>query len=145
MKQKSCFARACLKLEKVYILKEGTAQRFYEDFNEKIVTCALHNGEVFGGISILLNESGVIRSLEIQENTSFYTFPKNLFIYLCDKHEDFKYHFTNMFGKRMLDKSNLNQIAKTRRGKEASIQFFSNSISGVIRRNVLFCGGQTIQ
>ena len=71
-----------------------------------------NKGEIFGGISILLNESIAIRSLEIQDNTSFYTFPKNVFISLCDKYDDFKYHFTNIFGKRMLDKTYLNLIVK---------------------------------
>ena len=138
-KKKILFRQGMSRLEKIYILKEGTAERFYEDIDKKIVTDALHKGEVFGGISIILNESVVIRSLEIQDNTSFYTFPKNVFISLCDKYEDFKYHFTDIFGKRMLDKTYLNLIAKKRSDKEQSIQFFSNSISSVIRQNILFC------
>lgn len=32
---KILFRQGMSKLEKVYILKEGTAERFYEDFNEK--------------------------------------------------------------------------------------------------------------
>lgn len=138
--KKVLFRQGMSRLENIYILKEGTAERFYEDIEKKIVTDALHKGEVFGGISILLNESVAIRSLEIQDNTSFYTFPKNVFISLCDEYEDFKYHFTNTFGKRMLDKTYSNLMAKKRSDKEESIQFFSNSISSVIRRNVLFCG-----
>lgn len=138
-KKKILFRQGMSRLEKIYILKEGTAERFYEDIDKNIVTDALHKGEVFGGISIILNESVVIRSLEIQDNTSFYTFPKNVFISLCDKYEDFKYHFTDIFGKRMLDKTYLNLIAKKRSDKEQSIQFFSNSISSVIRQNILFC------
>lgn len=138
--KKILFRQGISRLEKIYILKEGTAERFYEAVEKKIVTDALHIGEVFGGISILLNESVAIRSLEIQDNTAFYTFPKTVFISLCDKYEDFKYYFTNIFGKRMLDKTYSNLIAKERSDKEQSIQFFSNSISSVIRRNVLFCG-----
>lgn len=138
--KKILFRQGISRLEKIYILKEGTAERFYESIDKKIVKDALHKGEIFGGISILLNESIAIRSLEIQDNTSFYTFPKNVFISLCDKYEEFKYHFTNIFGKRMLDKTYLNLIVKKSSDKEQSIQFFSNSISSVIRRNVLFCG-----
>ena len=134
------FRQGMSELEKIYILKNGTADRFYEDTNKKLATVTLHKGEVFGGISILLNESVVIRSLQIQNNTSFYTLPKNVFISLCDEYEDFKYHFTNTFGKRMLDKTYSNLIAQKRSAKEESLQFFSNSISSVIRRNVLFCG-----
>ena len=83
--KKILFRQGISRLEKIYILKEGTAERFYESIDKKIVRDALHKGEIFGGISILLNESIAIRSLEIQENTSFYTFPKNVFISLCDK------------------------------------------------------------
>jgi CBS domain-containing protein len=137
--KKILFRQGISKLEKIYILKEGTAERFYEAIDKNIITDALHKGEIFGGISILLNESVAIRSLEIQDNTSFYTFPKNVFISLCDKYEDFKYYFTNIFGKRMLDKTYSSIIAKKRSDKELSLQFFSNSISSVIRRNVLFC------
>src|SRR6056297_95859 len=137
--KKILFSQGISKLEKIYILKEGTAERFYEAIDKNMITDALHKGEIFGGISILLNESVAIRSLEIQDNTSFYTFPKNVFISLCDKYEDFKYYFTNIFGKRMLDKTYSSLIAKKRSDKELSLQFFSNSISSVIRRNVLFC------
>jgi len=137
--KKILFRQGISKLEKIYILKDGTAERFYEAIDKNIITDALHKGEIFGGISILLNESVAIRSLEIQDNTSFYTFPKNVFISLCDKYEDFKYYFTNIFGKRMLDKTYSSLIAKKRSDKELSLQFFSNSISSVIRRNVLFC------
>ena len=137
--KKILFRQGISKLEKIYILKEGTAERFYEAIDKNMITDALHKGEIFGGISILLNESVAIRSLEIQDNTSFYTFPKNVFISLCDKYEDFKYYFTNIFGKRMLDKTYSILIAKKRSDKELSLQFFSNSISSVIRRNVLFC------
>lgn len=137
--KKILFRQGISKLEKIYILKEGTAERFYEAIDKNIITDALHKGEIFGGISILLNESVAIRSLEIQDNTSFYTFPKNVFISLCDKYEDFKYYFTNIFGKRMLDKTYSSLIAKKSSDKEQSLQFFSNSISSVIRRNVLFC------
>jgi len=137
--KKILFRQGISKLEKIYILKEGTAERFYEAIDKNMITDALHKGEIFGGISILLNESVAIRSLEIQDNTSFYTFPKNVFISLCDKYEDFKYYFTNIFGKRMLDKTYSSLIAKKSSDKEQSLQFFSNSISSVIRRNVLFC------
>jgi len=138
--KKILFRQGMSELENIYILKNGTAERFYEDIYKNLITVALHKGEVFGGISILLNESVAIRSLEIQNNTSFYTLPKNVFISLCDEYEDFKYHFTNTFGKRMLDKTYSNLIAQKRSAKEESLQFFSNSISSVIRRNVLFCG-----
>ena len=138
--KKILFRQGISKLEKLYILKEGTAERFYKDIDQKIIRDALHKGEVFGGISIILNESVVIRSLEIHDNTSFYTIPKNDFLSLCDKYDDFKYHFTNIFGKRMLDKTYLNLITQKKSDKEQSIQFFSNSISSVIRRNILFCG-----
>ncbi|WP_321494368.1 DUF294 nucleotidyltransferase-like domain-containing protein [uncultured Desulfobacter sp.] len=139
--KKILFLQGISRLEKIYILKEGKAERFYEDIDKKKVACALHQGEVFGGISILLNESVVIRSLGIQDRTCFYTFPKNVFISLCDKYEAFKYHFITIFGQRMLaDKTYSNLIANKRRDKDQSIQFFSNSISSVIRKNVLFCG-----
>ncbi|RAM02166.1 signal transduction protein, partial [Desulfobacter hydrogenophilus] len=137
---KILFRQGMSKLKKIYILKDGTADRFHEDIYKKLVTVALHKGEVFGGISILLNESVAIRSLEIQKNTSFYTLPKNVFISLCDEYEDFKYHFTNTFGKRMLDKTYSSLIVQKRSDKDESLQFFSNSISSVIKRNVLFCG-----
>ncbi|NDY70556.1 CBS domain-containing protein [Desulfobacter hydrogenophilus] len=138
--KKILFRQGMSKLKKIYILKDGTADRFHEDIYKKLVTVALHKGEVFGGISILLNESVAIRSLEIQKNTSFYTLPKNVFISLCDEYEDFKYHFTNTFGKRMLDKTYSSLIVQKRSDKDESLQFFSNSISSVIKRNVLFCG-----
>ena len=80
--KKVLFRQGISELEKIYILKEGTAERFYEDIDQKIITDALHKGDVFGGISIILNESVVIRSLEIQNNTSFYTIPKNDFLSL---------------------------------------------------------------
>jgi CBS domain-containing protein len=139
-KKKILFRQGTSKMDKIYILREGSAERFYEDIYKNLVTVALKTGDVFGGISILLNESVAIRSLEINDNTSFYTLPANLFLSLCDKYEDFKYHFTNRFGKRTLAKTDTTCTCGEGIDKEQSLQFFSNSISSVIRRNVLFCG-----
>lgn len=139
-KKKVLFHRGISKIEKIYILKQGSAERFYEDIYKKLVTVALHTGDVFGGVSILLNESIAIRSLEIHENTSFYTLPATVFLSLCDTYENFKYHFTNTFEQKNLMTTKAKQIAQERIDKAQSLQFFSNSISSVIRRNVLFCG-----
>nr|WP_319491433.1 DUF294 nucleotidyltransferase-like domain-containing protein [uncultured Desulfobacter sp.] len=139
-KKKILFRQGISKIDRVYILKEGSAKRCYEDIYQKPVTVALHTGDVFGGISILLNESVAIRSLEINDNTAFYTLPANVFVSLCDKYENFKYHFTNTFGKRTHAKTETKRIEQEKTDKEQSLQFFSNSISSVIRRNVLFCG-----
>jgi len=135
-KKKILFRQGISKIDKIYILKEGAADRFHEDIYKKLVTVALSIGDVFGGISILLNESVAVRSLEIQDNTSFYTLPANLFLALCDKYDNFKYHFTNTFGKSPFAQTS----AEKQLYNEQSLQFFSNSISSVIRRNVLFCG-----
>nr|WP_321399541.1 DUF294 nucleotidyltransferase-like domain-containing protein [uncultured Desulfobacter sp.] len=139
-KKKILFRQGISRIDKVYILKKGSAKRFYEDIYQKPVTVALHTGDVFGGISILLNESVAIRSLETYDSTVFYTLPANVFVSLCDKYEAFKYHFTNTFGKRTLGKIETKRTPQEKTDKEQSLQFFSNSISSVIRRNVLFCG-----
>ena len=139
-KKKILFRQSISKIDKIYILKEGSADRFHEDIYKKLVTVPLHTGDVFGGISILLNESVAVRSLEIKDNTSFYTLPANLFLALCDRYENFKYYFTEIFGKSTFAKPVAKTIAQEQIDNEQSLQFFSNSISSVIRRNVLFCG-----
>ena len=65
----------------------------------------LGEGDLYGGISMLINNGIAVRSIRILENTYFYILPKEVFLRLCREHEVFAEYFTGSFGKKMMDRS----------------------------------------
>ena len=53
------------RLAHVYIVKEGVLELFYESDGEKEMSGILKSGEVFGGISILMNSGISVRSVKV--------------------------------------------------------------------------------
>ena len=103
----------------LYILQAGAAERYFEDKGKQILKAVLSEGDLFGGISILLNNSIAVRTLRTTEDTSFYILPQKRFRQLCDSHDAFSEYFTDTFGKRMLDRSYAEIAERMGRGEGA--------------------------
>ncbi len=127
----------------LYIFNKGAAERYFEEKGKKNLKAVLSEGDIFGGISILLNNSISVRTLRTTEETSFYILPRQQFRQLCDKHDAFSEYFTDTFGKRMLDRSYAAIVAKSLRPKEEDLGGFNLDISGMYTRNIVTCSGTT--
>lgn len=127
----------------LYILQEGAAERYFEEKGKQILKAMLSEGDIFGGISMLLNNNIAVRTLRTTEDTSFYILPQEMFRQLCDSHAAFSEYFTDTFGKRMLDRSYAEIVAKSLRPKEADLQGFDLDIAGLYTQNIVTCSADT--
>jgi len=127
----------------LYIMQEGAAERYFEEKGKQILKAVLSDGDLFGGISMLLNNNIAVRTLRTTEDTSFYILPQASFRQLCETYDSFSEYFTDTFGKRMLDRSYAEIVAKSLRPKEADLQVFNLGISGLYTRKIVTCSEDT--
>ncbi|MBI5896191.1 MAG: cyclic nucleotide-binding domain-containing protein [Desulfobacterales bacterium] len=122
------FRQGATRLGYLYILQRGVAERYYEREGHKTMLDILSEGDLYGGISMLVNDGLAVRSLEVIEDSVFYILPKKIFLQLCEVYTEFSEFFTDTFGKRMLDKSYAAIIARSATPPEEGVQFFHQSV-----------------
>lgn len=132
------FVQGRTRIGYLYILQKGAAERYYEENKKKTMIEILAEGDIYGGISMLLNDGVSVRTMRVTENSYFYLLPKQPFIDICNRNETFTEYFTDIFGRRMLEKSYAAIIAKTVRTKEEGLQFFNQPVSGIYTRKPIF-------
>ena len=127
----------------LYIIQKGAAERYFEDKGRKSLIGILGEGDLYGGITMLLNDGIAVRTLKTNENTYFYILPQKRFLDICQKYEAFSDYFTDTFGKRMLDKSYAEIIAKNIQPKEEALQFLNQPVSAVTNSRLVYCEKDT--
>jgi len=133
------------KMDRLYIIQKGAAERYFEEKNEKKLSGLLGEGDLFGGISILVNDGVPVRTCRTQEDTTFYTLPKNTFLDLCQRYEVFSDYFTDTFGKRMLNRTYAGIIIRTSPSpaREEGIEFFNQPVATLFTKDIVSCGQET--
>jgi len=63
------FVQGQSKIEYLYIIQKGAAERYFEENDKKTLRGLLGEGDMYGGISMLLNDGISIRTLRITENS----------------------------------------------------------------------------
>lgn len=132
------FVQGRSRLGHLYILQKGAAERYYETRKERTMRGILSEGDIFGGISILHNNGIAVRSFRVNEPTLFYLLPKDKFLSLCDLYPAFIEYFTDIFGKRMLERSYAAIIAKTMQPPEAEGRLFNQPVSAICTLEPIF-------
>ncbi|MFZ3047771.1 MAG: DUF294 nucleotidyltransferase-like domain-containing protein [Desulfatirhabdiaceae bacterium] len=138
-KEQVIFTQGVSRIDALYIIQKGAAERYYEENSEITLRNEISEGSLFGGISMLLNNSISIRSLKTTEDTYFYTWPRQRFMDVCSQFESFSEYFTDTFGKRMLDRSYASIVAQTIQPREESLQFLNQTIDGIFQQNIVYC------
>ena len=126
-------------VDKFLVLSQGSAQYYYEHNNTHTLKGQLKEGDNFGGISILLNDSVAIRTLAVLENSKLLALDVDKFLNLCQEYDDFKSYFTDAIGRLMLNKSFAGIIARQTKDKEFNLPFFNQPISAIFRPNIITC------
>jgi CBS domain-containing protein len=137
------FIQGLSEIESLYIIQDGAAERYFEEAGKKINSVLMSEGDLFGGISMLINNAIAIRSLRTLEETHFYVWPKKYFLEICKRYDYFLAFFTDTFGKRMLDRSYASIIAKSIQPGEESHQFLNQPVSSITQTDLVFCPGTT--
>ncbi len=122
----------------LYVLQKGSAERYFEQGGQKQMRDIIGEGDLYGGISMLLNDGLSVRTLEVTEDSYFYILPKTLFINLCKEYKAFSEFFTDTFGKRMLDRSYAAIVARTAKPPEEALQLFNRPVDQVCNRATVF-------
>jgi CBS domain-containing protein len=138
-KDQSIFTQGISRIDALYIIQKGAAERYFEESGQFTLKDAISEGSLFGGISMLLNNSISIRSLKTTEDTHFYTWPRQRFLDVCNRFESFSEYFTDTFGKRMLDRSYASIVARTIQPREESLQYLNQSIEDLYQQNIVYC------
>ena len=127
------------RVDKLYIIQQGAAERYYEERNEKRLRGLLGEGEIFGGISMLLNDLIAVRTLRTTEDSYFYALPQKYFFKICGKYNAFSEYFTDTFGKRMLDRSYAAIVANNISPSIDALPFLNQPVSSIYSQNLVFC------
>jgi len=127
------------KVEHLYIISKGAAERYFEENDEKRLRGLLGEGDMYGGISLLLNKGLPIRTLKTTEDSQFYLLPKEVFFDICKQHGAFSDYFTDTFGKRMLDRSYAEIISSSVRLREDATQFFNLPVDNIYNKELVAC------
>ncbi|MCP4690088.1 MAG: cyclic nucleotide-binding/CBS domain-containing protein, partial [Desulfobacterales bacterium] len=122
----------------LYILQAGSAERYYEEGNKKNMRGILSRGDLYGGISMLLNDGVSVRTLQVHAKSYFYLLPRQVFMDICKRHKAFTEYFTDTFGKMMLDRSYAAIISQTMQPGEEGLQFFSLPVSDICTKKPIF-------
>ncbi len=122
----------------LYILQQGAAERYFEQDGEKKMHDLLGTGDLYGGISMLLNDGISVRTLEVTEESYFYLLAKKDFTNLCESHDVFSEFFTDTFGKRMLDRSYAAIVARSAAPPDEELQLFNQPVNQICSRATVF-------
>jgi len=132
------FVQGSTRVGYLYIVQRGSAERYFETDKSRTMRELLEEGDVYGGISILLNDGISVRTVRVLEDTCFYLVPKDLFLDLCRRYESFTEFFSDTFGKRMLEKSYASVVAKAMVPREESSQFLNQHVASVYTADAVF-------
>ncbi len=133
------FVQGESRVDGLYILQSGAAERFYEEHGERRLVSVMGEGEIFGGISLLVNDMLAVRSLRTIEDCLFCKLDCDAFFDLCRRYPLFSEFFTDAFGKRMLDRTYAAIIAKGEAVDTGPVAFFDQPVAGVCSRELLAC------
>lgn len=137
------FIQAESRVGYLYIIQKGACERYFEDKGRKTLIGVLGEGDMYGGITMMMNDGIAVRTLKTNENTYFYILPQKRFLDLCQRYETFSDYFTDTFGKRMLDKSYAEIIAKNIQPKEEALQFLNQPVLALTNRKLVYCDKDT--
>ncbi len=142
-KNKVLFIQGQSRVQALHIVQKGAAERYFEERNKKVLSGLMGEGDLYGGISMLLNDGFSVRTLKTIEPTTFYTLPKEDFLDLCSRFQAFSEYFTDTFGKRMLDRSYAKVISSTHQQPEEGARFFNQPVASIYNPRLISCPAET--
>ncbi len=133
------FVQGESRVDGLYIVQRGAAERYFEENRTKTLASAIGEGEMFGGISMLVNDMLAVRTLRTLEDTTFCKLAHGAFFDLCRRHDVFSEFFTDAFGKRMMDRTYSAIIAKSATPRAEPLGLFNQPVSEVCTRSLMIC------
>jgi CBS domain-containing protein len=126
-------------VEHLHIIEKGAAERYYEEQGAKRLHSLMGEGDIYGGISILVNKGVAVRTLRTLEDTRFLRLPKAHFLELCRHRQAFLDFFTDTFGKRMLDRTYAEIIARKPGPGYEQLPLLNQPVAQLCSRELVAC------
>ncbi|MGE5256801.1 MAG: putative nucleotidyltransferase substrate binding domain-containing protein [Hyphomicrobiales bacterium] len=133
------FVQGETRIDGLYVIYKGAAERYFEENQTKTLASVLGEGDMFGGISMLVNDMLAVRTLRTIEDTLFFKIPHKAFFDLSRRYEAFTEFFTDAFGKRMMDRSYAAVIAKSTPHLTESLPLLNQPVAGICSRRLVTC------
>ncbi len=133
------FVQGESRVDGLYIIQRGAAERYFEENQTKTMASVIGEGEMFGGISMLVNDMLAVRTLRTIEDTTFCKLAHGAFFDLCRRHDVFSEFFTDAFGKRMMDRTYSAIIAKSATPRTEPQVLFNLAVSEIYTRSLMTC------
>jgi CBS domain-containing protein len=92
-------------IDRVYIVESGELELFYEKDGQKTLRGSMQSGDIFGGISILMNSGISVRTVVVSRDVSMIVLSSELFLDLCTRNGEFYTFFVETFHDRMVGRS----------------------------------------
>ncbi len=90
---------------RILLIRKGSIELYFDRDGEKTLGGRMLKGEIYGGVSILMNAGVAVRTAVAEEDAIFHAIPSELFLELCEHHGAFKSFFTQLFEQRKRDES----------------------------------------
>jgi len=87
-------------ITQVYMVKRGQISLYEEKHGRRQLCGYYQPGEVFGGITLLMNGGVSLRTAQTDEDTEAYLMPQEKFLDLCTRYRDFYAFFVENFSNR---------------------------------------------
>jgi len=146
-KEQVLYEQEISKLRGVDIVVSGSYDAFFYDsgrnrrHEQKLVA-----GEIYGGISVLLNQRLSVNTVWVEKGTEIYFLHRKYFRELCTQYEAFQRFFTSDFAGRMMDNEFAHFFKKPAWRDDSFLdadQFFSKRIGDISYRPIVAIAAET--
>ncbi|PZP51145.1 MAG: signal transduction protein [Pseudopedobacter saltans] len=130
------------KLRGVDLLVSGSYDTFfYDSARNRRRERKLQSGQIYGGISILLNQKLSVNTVWVEKGTEIYFLHRKYFRELCAQYEGFQHFFTSDFAGRMMDNEFAHFFKKPAWRDDSFLeadQFFSKRMGDIPYRKIIY-------
>ena len=103
-KEQALYEQEVSKLRGIDIIVSGSYDTFfYDSSGARRRERKLSVGEIYGGISVLLNQKLSVNTVWVEKGTEILFLHRRYFREICARHEGFQHFFTSDFAGRMMD------------------------------------------
>ena len=92
-------------IDHIYLIKQGQISLHKERSGDAELVGYIKSGEVFGGITLLMNGGVSLRTVRVDQQTDAYLIPKEIFLDLSARYKSFYDYFVENFSKHIFDPS----------------------------------------
>jgi CBS domain-containing protein len=90
-------------IQHIYVVRRGQFSIYDDNQGKPQLGGHIKAGEVFGGITLLMNAGVSLRTVQVDQETEAYLIPRETFLDLCARHKDFYSFFIENFSQHISD------------------------------------------